>query len=146
MEQLLNNQPLTTVSGAVTDLEALTPNHFLIGQTNVIWPICMFSGDNVSHRMLFREQTKLLITIWNQWVNEFCPTLQHRSKWSKEELNEHQIGDLVWIVDKDVSPFHYPLGRITELIKGSDNIARSATVKTVKGTYQRPLVKLIPVD
>jgi hypothetical protein len=79
-------------------------------------------------------------------MSEYLPQLQQRSKWSKEEFKEHQVGDLVWIVDKDTTPFCYPLGRICDLIKGSDDVARSAYVKTVKGTYQRPLVKLIPVD
>ena len=111
VEQLLNNRLLTAVSGDVADLEALTPNHFLIGQANVIRPNVVFSGDNVSYRKLFREQTKLLVDIWNRWMHEYLPTLQQRSKWSKEVLNEHQIGDLVWIVDKDVSPFNYPLRR-----------------------------------
>ena len=108
MEPLLNNRPLTSVIGDVADLEALTTNHFLIGQANVIWPNnVFFYGDNLSYQKLFRELTKLLVGILNQWMKVDLPTLQHRSNWSKEELNEHQIGDLVWIVDKDISPFYY---------------------------------------
>ena len=55
VEQLLNNRQLAAVSGDVSDLQALTPNHFLIGQANVIWPNCVFSGDNASFQKLFRE-------------------------------------------------------------------------------------------
>ena len=38
VEQILNARPLTTVSSDVNDLEALTPNHFLLGKRNVCLP------------------------------------------------------------------------------------------------------------
>ena len=35
VEGIVNSRPLTAVSDDVTDLEALTPNHFLIGRSNL---------------------------------------------------------------------------------------------------------------
>ena len=61
-------------------------------------------------------------------------------------MSEPKVGDLVWIIDKNVHPFSYPLGRITEVYKGDDDLVRSAMVKTNLGSYKRPLVKLIPVN
>ena len=79
-------------------------------------------------------------------MNENLPRLQKRNKWTEEELSEPQVGDLVWIIDKNVHPFNYPLGRITEVYKGDDEIVRSAMVKTNIGSYKRPIVKLVPVN
>ena len=146
VEQLINNRPITDVSSDVSDVEPLTPNHFLIGQVSVNWPNALLSGTSASYRKLFRDQHSILVSVWNRWMNEYLPSLQQRSKWAKEELSEPKIGDLVWIIDKYVHPFSYPLGRIAEVYKGDDDVVRSAMVKTNLGSYKRPIVKLIPVN
>ena len=146
VEQLMNNRPLTDVSGDVTDLQPLTPNHFLIGQISINWPNALFSGTTASYRKLFRGQHSILVAVWNRWMSEYLPCLQQRTKWAKEELIEPKTGDLVWIVDKNVHPFNFPLGRIQEVHKSDDQIARSALVKTLTGSYKRPIVKLITVN
>ena len=146
VEQIVNNRPLTDVSGDVTDLQPLTPNHFLMGQISVNWPSSLFSGTEASYRKLFRDQSSILIAVWNRWMSEYLPSLQQRTKWAREEINEPKKGDLVWIVDKTTHPFNYPLGRIEELHLSDDQIARSATVRTVKGFFKRPIIKLIPVN
>ena len=56
------------------------------------------------------------------------------------------MGDLVWMVYEKESYFNYPLARIQKLHEGDDKIDRMATIKTAKGTYIRPLVKLITSD
>ena len=145
-EQLLNNRPLTDVSGDVADLQPLTPNHFLIGQISVNWPNALFSGTPASYRKLFRDQHSVLVSFWHRWMNEYLPSLQQRSKWAKEELSEPKVGDLVWITDKNVHPFNFPLGRIEEVYRSDDTIVRSALVKTTLGSYKRPAIKLIPVN
>ena len=146
VEQLMNNRPLTDVSGYVTDLQPLTPNHFLIGQISINWPNALFSGTTASCRKLFRGQHSILVAVWNRWMSESLPSLQQRTKWAKEELIEPKTGDLVWIVDKNVHPFNFQLGRIQEVHKSDNQIARSALVKTATGSYKRPIVKLITIN
>ena len=120
VEQLINNRPLTDVSGDVADLEPLTPNHFLIGQISVNWPNALFSGTAASYRKLFRDQNSILVSVWNRWMSEYLPSLQQRTKWAKEEPEELKVGDLVWIIDKNTHPFNFPLGRLEELFKGDE--------------------------
>ena len=86
VEQLMNNRPLTDVSGDVTDLQPLTPNHFLIGQISINWPNALFSGTTASYRKLFRGQHSILVAVWNRWMSEYLTSLQQRTKWAKEEL------------------------------------------------------------
>ena len=61
-----NNHPLTHFSSDVSDLQPLTPNHFLIGQVNVNWPNALFSGSSVSYRNFFRDQHSILVAVWNR--------------------------------------------------------------------------------
>ena len=65
VEQLINNRPLTDVSGDVADLEPLTPNHFLIGQISVQWPNALFSGTSASYRKLFCDQHSIILSVWS---------------------------------------------------------------------------------
>ena len=78
---------------------------------------------------------------WSRWLNEYIPIIQHRSKWLDEQQSIQQ-GDLVLLCDEIVPRNHWPLGRVTAVHKGRDGRVRSATVKTTKGAYDRPVTKL----
>ena len=79
-------------------------------------------------------------------MNEYLPGLQQRSKWAKGELSEPKAGDLVWILDQNVHPFNYPLGRIEEVYPSDDRVISSVWVRTATGGYKRPVVKLTQVN
>ena len=53
VEQTLNARPLTQVSSDATDLEAITPNHFLLGNKSLCLPYLSESEQFVDHRKLF---------------------------------------------------------------------------------------------
>ena len=55
VEQTLNLRPLTPVRLDVNELEALTPNHFLLGNKNVCLPYLPCAEEFVDHRKLFRQ-------------------------------------------------------------------------------------------
>ena len=145
VEQLLNNRTLTDVCSDVSDLQPLTPNHFLIGQFNVNWPNALFSGTPVSYRKLFHDQHSILVSVRNRWMNEYLPTLQQRNRWAKKELDEIKKGDLVWITDTHTHPFNFTLGRVEKVCRSDDQIVGLALIKTTLGSYKRPVTKIIPV-
>lgn len=68
-------------------------------------------------------------------------------KWFDKEV-QLKINHLVLIKQQDLSLLHWLLGRIQEIHVGVDGIARSATVKTAKGVFIRPLIKLaiLPIE
>ena len=72
--------------------------------------------------------------------------LQFFGKWSKEEIRQLEVNDLIWIVDENVKRAHYKMGRVLEVYHGSDGLVRSALVKTENGKLKRPVVKLAPTD
>ena len=55
VEQKLNARPLTPVGSDVNDLEALTPNYFLLGNTNICLSYLSCVEEFADHRNLFRQ-------------------------------------------------------------------------------------------
>ena len=146
VEQILNNRPLTANSNDPSDLEALTPNHFLLGRPSHSIPFYAQSDvKSLNFKKAFRTSELLTNAIWVRWMKEYLPQLTARSKWLKD-TEQPRKGDLVWVTDSLTKKGKYPLAKILELHLGDDGVCRSATVKTQKGTFLRPLVKLIPLN
>ena len=145
VEQMLNTRPLTQVSSDATDLEAITPNHFLLGNKNLCLPYLSGAEQFIDHRKLFRQTQAYADLIWDRFRKEYLPTLKSRKKWQTTTDRSLQQGDLVWLVEDSDKRGYYDLGRITETFEGSDGMIRSATIRTKDGYYKRPVVKLAPV-
>ena len=143
VEQCLNARPITPVSPEATDLDALTPNHFLLGTASLTWP-SNFSPE-IDHRKRCVRAQAYSDAIWNRWLTEYVPNLNRRSKRSKSSDRNLKTGELVWLVEPTAPGGHYSLGRVMKLNYGTDAIARSAEVKTSTGNLVRPVVKLAPV-
>ncbi|KAF0761119.1 DUF5641 domain-containing protein [Aphis craccivora] len=55
------------------------------------------------------------------------------------------IDDMVVVVDNQSPPLAWRLGRVVELLPGSDGHVRVVRVLTRAGTITRPVVKLVPL-
>ena len=128
VEQTLNARALTPVSSDVNDLEAMTPNHFLLGTTNVCLPYLPCAEEFVDHRKVFRQTQAYANLIWDRFRKEYLPTLNNRQKWRSTANENPTEGDLVWLIEDSDRPGYYNLGRVTETIEGSDGVIRSAKV------------------
>ena len=131
VEQSLNARPLVPVSSDATDLDALTPNHFLLGSAGSVLP--SHQRAEIDHRKRYVRAQAYSDTIWNRWLTEYVPSLNKRSKWSSQPERQLKTGDLVWIIEPTSPRGHYPLARIVKLNYGSDAVARSAELKTING-------------
>ena len=145
VEQTLNARPLTPVSSDVNDLEALTPNHFLLGDKNVCLPYLPCAEEFVDHRKFFRQTQACANLIWDRFRKEYLPTLNNRQKWRSTANEILKECDLVWLIEDSDKRGYYNLGRVAETIDGSEGVIRSAKVRTNDGVYKRPVVKLAPV-
>ena len=143
VEQCLNARPITPVSPEATDIDALTPNHFLLGTASSTLP--SHFRPEIDHRKRYVRAQAYSDAIWNRWLKEYVPHLNCRSKWFQSSDRHLKTGDLVWLVEPTAPRGHYPLGRVVKLNYGTDAIARSAEVKTSTGNLVRPVVKLAPV-
>ena len=144
VEQSLNARPLTAVSSDPNEIEALTPNHFLIGQRSVSFP-SIATDEHFDHRKRYLCAQGYANAIWTRWLREYVPTLNKRRKCHTPSEQELKAGDLVWIVEDSSPRGYYPLARVKTLNYGKDATARSALLKTATGDLTRPLVKLAPV-
>ena len=82
VEQSLNARPLVPASADATDLDALTPNHFLLGTAGSSLP--SHSNCDFDHCKRYAQAHAYSDAIWNRWLKEYVPTLNRRSKWSSQ--------------------------------------------------------------
>ena len=80
IESVINGRALIPISDDVNDMEALTPNHFLLGRSNPNVNISI-SQNNVSN---FRTKWKfiqdMLSVFWKRWIAEYLPLLAQKKK------------------------------------------------------------------
>ena len=141
VEGLLNSRPLTHVSADPNDLQALTPNHFLIGRASPNLPPGIFDDSDLSRRRRWRHAQRVVDHFWKRWRREYLPELTVRRKWLHETRNL-KAGDLVLIAEDNEPRGHWPLARVVRPFSGADGRVRSAEVKTAGGTYVRPVARL----
>ena len=141
VESLLNSRPLTHVSIDVSDPEALTPNHFLLGSACPHVPQDPSKMPSGISAKQWKEVQSLADRFWRRWMKEYVPYLTERRKWLSNRRNI-AADDLVLIVDANSARGQWPLARVVRPIPGPDGIVRTAVVKTVRGEYIRPVAKL----
>ncbi|XP_073986068.1 uncharacterized protein [Rhodnius prolixus] len=144
VEAILNSRPLTTVSSSPDDLQVLTPGHFLIMRPMTALPV---DGSLTPRAALRSKWTMAQFTVnqfWKRWHKEYLLEQQAMLKWHSPSFPAAE-GQVVVIMDDNLPPLQWSLGRITKLHYGRDNVARVAEVKTASGDISRPVRKLCPL-
>ena len=144
IECLLNSRPLTVLSPDPAEPLSLTPSHFLHTA-----PLCSLPAPEVTsgNLSLLQRQTlldKLVQSFWERWRLEYLHSLQIREKWNTPSV-PIKSGTVVVIITDNAPPLAWPLAIVERVHPSKDGIIRVATVKTVKGTYLRPVVRLCPL-
>lgn len=144
IEATLNSRPLCPLSSDPHDLSVLTPGHFLTLEPLTSVPSPDLSYLPVNRLSRWQLLQRLHQDFWRRWHCEYLHTLQQRHKWIKNAQNVSP-GMLVLIKEDNTPPLKWRLGRIEQVHPGKDEVCRVATVKSVQGSLQRPLVKLCPL-
>jgi hypothetical protein len=139
-EKIMNDRPITPVSSDPQDLEALTPNHILLLRQNPSTPAGEFDKSD-KFKARWKHVQMLADTFWERWTKEYLPTLQETQKWLKRMPN-FSVGDLVLMVDKDVSRGQWPKGLVEQVFPDTDGVVRRVMIRTADGVYQRDVRKL----
>ena len=59
-KQLINNRPLTPSSSDAADLEALTPNHFILGTSTIDYPNVVINGGSAAMKNAFWAHSQFM--------------------------------------------------------------------------------------
>lgn len=144
VEGLVNSRPLTKVSDDPLDMAPLTPNHLLRldGVHSWIWAD-LTAAENSRRR--WRRVQAYVKMFWARWIKEYLPSLQKRTKWYDVKMCP-KVGDLVLVVDELSDRGSWPVGVITEVHHGRDNLVRSARIRTKSAELVRPITKLVSLE
>ena len=133
VEALVNSRPLTRVSDDINDLEALTPNHFIMGKASSV--TCVTYDGNITPRRRWKQVQATADQFWGRWRLEYLPTLTKRNKWWSTTKKNVQVGNLVLILEESLVRGKWSLGRITQTWPGRDSIIRKVEVLKKGGRY-----------
>lgn len=141
VEAWVNSRPLVPLSDDPRDNLALTPAHFLIGDSLIALPEPDNLANTPENRLVRWELIqKMNQVIWDRWHTEYLTSLIDRTKW-KTKTRNFQTDDLVLIKEDNMPPSKWHMGRITSILPSRDGIVR-AVVRTITGEYIRPILKL----
>lgn len=144
-ERMINSRPLTFVSLATSDDEAITPNHFLLlSSSGVQQPVKLPVDEKQALRSSWDMIQRTLDRMWRRWITEYLPTIARRTKWFKG-VRTIKEGDLVVIADEKVRN-RWLRGRVARVYPGKDGTIRKADVMTTGGILSRAVAKLALLD
>lgn len=141
IEGILNSRPIMPLSASPDEGQPLTPAHFLVGKS--LRSIPEPQGQENSSKT-FEKTVAIKQIFWRKWSKEYLKTLQEKHKWQQPQLGP-KLDDLVLLVDKDLAPLKWKLGRVVQTYPGKDGRVRVVDVKTDTGTYCRAITELCPV-
>lgn len=144
IEACLNSRPLYALSAHPSDLTALTPGHFLIGEPLSVVPKPDSGISCVPLTTRWKLLTQMRSSFWHRWRQQYLHHLQQLPKWRQQKQNL-EVGTLVLLRDDLQPPAKWPMGRIEALHPGKDGQVRMVTLRTASGTLIRPIVKVCPL-
>jgi len=142
VEACLNSRPLQALTDDPSDMEALTPGHFLIGTALNAVPENSVLDANANTLSRWQHIQRMRDSFWDRWSRDYLQGLITRPKWRSSE-SKLELGRLCLVRNENFPPNKWPLARIIKLHPGSDERTRVVTVKTANSELVRPITKLV---
>lgn len=141
----MNSRPLCALSNDPNSLAALTPALFLNPGTSLDY-LPAEDLRNVLNNRLSRYQLidRIVQDYWDRWRREYLHTLQSRAKWTRETTPISE-GTVVIFMQDNIPPLRWPLGIVDRVYPGKDGSVRVVGVRTLSGTYRRPVGRVCPL-
>ena len=86
-EGILSSRPITHVLSDAGDIEALTPNHYLLLRANPSYEDADVSDREINSTNFWRQSQALANFFWRHFTKEYLPSLTERKKWKEKKLN-----------------------------------------------------------
>ncbi|XP_076379701.1 uncharacterized protein LOC143259842 [Megalopta genalis] len=120
IEAYLNSRPLHPLSSDPSDLNPLTPGHFLVGEALTTLPHADLTDIRQNRLNRFQLLQQTIQHFWRRWQRDYLHNLQQRHKWKQRHGNPLKVGDMVLIKEDNLPPLKWALGRVVELHPGQD--------------------------
>ncbi len=145
IEATMNSRPLVPVdSSAIDGVSVLTPGHFLIGRPLQALPEKKSTDASLTPLRRWNLCQRLLAEFWERWSKEYLQILQRIRKWLRPQQNV-RVGDIVLLKDQELFSRSWPMAWVKETHRGEDGHVQVVTLQTEKGTYRRPITRLVPL-
>ncbi|XP_055688575.1 uncharacterized protein LOC129793053 [Lutzomyia longipalpis] len=142
IEMVLNSRPICMLSTDPNEESFLTPGHFYLGEPANALPnpdVTHLPENRQSYWQLCQSRSQIFA---KKWRHQYLNTLQQRRRWQHLRRNLKE-GDVVLLYDDtNRESSKWLLGRIISTTPGTDGLVRVVSVRTKKGTYQRPITKI----
>ena len=125
---IINSRPIGVISGSdPTCPDPITPNHLILGRSTPDVAVGPFDNTrDVNKRYMFLM--RLVAEWWNTWYDRVLPSLVPGYKWLQRHRNV-KLGDIALIRYKNDIKATYRLGKVMDVKKGSDGLARKVVLK-----------------
>lgn len=137
-EKIINDRPLTPLTDDPNDSTPITPNMILLLRNNSGQEL--FPSEN-KVRSYHRQAMFLGELFWKRWCEEYVPSLMVRQKWLVPKRNLKE-GDLVLMCGEGFPRGSWPMARVVQIFRDSDQMVRKVMVKDKNGLKVRPITKL----
>jgi len=138
-ECVVNSRPLAHIE----DDQLLTPQHLLTLKSKIVMPLPgNFVKEDVYSRKRWRRVQFLANQFWHKWRSAFLPTLQTRTKWTKQD-SDLKVEDVVLLKDDQQPRCSWSYGRIELTYPSEDGCVRKVKVRTPTSQYDRPISKIV---
>ena len=156
VENTINNRPLTYIENDST-IEPLSPNHLIYGRCLPMWSHEINASDAKPDglpntlscsRKRFAYRQKILHDFKKRWASEYLNLLREKQRIPQtKDLRIAKIGDVVLLGDK-TPRLNWKMGKIIDLIKGKDGLARGAVVRVAGSNkvLRRAVVSIFPLE
>lgn len=144
-ENIVNSRPLTYVPLDNENSDVLTPNHFLLGNSNGMKPLATYDDTPIALKSTWLYSQQWAEIFWRKWLAEYMPNLTCRTKWHLK-TRPLSVGDLVIVVDPTCPRNVWLRGKVIEVKVAQDGQVRSAKIQTSRGIIERPVIKLAVLD
>ena len=93
----MNNRSITDVPSDINDIDALTPNHFLLGRAHINVPPGHFENKRVTYSRRWKYAHQIADHVRKRLIMEYLPTHLPRKKWHNR-ISPLKFGQTVWIL------------------------------------------------
>jgi len=141
LEACLNSRTLCALSDDPFNPTFLSPGHFLIGEPLTQLPAADFTDIKCNRLSRWQTYQQQLQQFWQRLSSDYLHSLLQRQRWQRTSPNL-QPGDLVQLREDNTAPLHWPPAVITDIHPVKDGIVLVVTIRTPKGVFKLPIVKI----